>query len=400
MHSLTVTNLGKRYTIGTRKPRELWALRDVTFAIEPGTILGIIGPNGAGKTTLLKILSRITPPTEGRVFGHGRVVPLLALGAGFQQDLSGRENIYLNAATYGIAADEVARRFDDIVQFADLPEFIDVPVKRYSSGMYLRLAFSVAINMQPDILLADEVLAVGDAEFQEKCLERVAQAGRAGMSVLFVSHDMAAITRLCDRVLWLNTGNVVKIGTPEEVVAEYQSAAWSMSSRRLKDDRNSAHRNAFGEILFVTLVARDGQEIGAVKTSEDAVVRIGLKFDQAGFDVRCTLHVRAHGTLAFRARPVEDFRVEQPGFYSVTARIPANILAPVTYSLSVDASVFKDGDIHPLSAQNALSFQAFDARSRQRDHLGTPMAPVLQWEMRRESDADTPVLMSERFGGQ
>lgn len=400
MYILTVKNLGKRYTIGTKKPRELWALRDVTFAIEPGTILGIIGPNGAGKTTLLKILSRITPPTEGRVFGHGRVVPLLALGAGFQQDLSGRENIFLNAATYGIAADEVAQRLDEIIEFAGLAEFIDVPVKRYSSGMYLRLAFSVAINMQPDILLADEVLAVGDAEFQERCLERVAQAGRSGMSVLFVSHDMAAIARLCDRVLWLNAGSVVKIGRPEEVVAEYQSAAWSLTSRRLKDDRSSAHRNAFGEILFVTLVAPDGHQVGAVKTSEDALVRIGLRFDQAGFDVRCTLHVRAQGVLAFRARPHEDYRVDHPGFYSVTARIPANLLAPVMYGVSVDATVFKGGDLFPLSAHNALSFQAFDPRSQQRDQLGSPMAPVLQWEMRREADVDAGVLTSDAARGR
>src|SRR5678809_1382811 len=169
MRTLSVKQLGKRYVIGTRQRRDLWALRDVSFSVEQGEILGIIGPNGAGKTTLLKILSRVTLPTEGRVVGHGRVVPLLALGAGFQPDLSGRDNIFMNAALYGMAASDVEKRLDDIIEFAGIGDFIDVPVKRYSSGMYLRLAFSVAVNMNPDILLADEVLAVGDIEFQERC---------------------------------------------------------------------------------------------------------------------------------------------------------------------------------------------------------------------------------------
>jgi lipopolysaccharide transport system ATP-binding protein len=389
VYILTVKNLSKRYSIGTRKPRALWALKDVSFAVERGTILGIVGPNGAGKTTLLKVLSRITPPTEGRIFGHGRVVPLLAIGAGFQQELSGRENVFLNAATYGIPASEVERRFDDIVEFAGLAEFIDVPVKRYSSGMYLRLAFSVAINMQPDILLADEVLAVGDAEFQEQCLERVQQAGRAGMCVLFVSHDMAAITRLCDRVLWLNAGEVVKIGKPQEIVAEYQSSAWSLNRRRLNDGRGSSHRNPFGEILFVTLVASDGREVGAVRTTDEVAVKIGVRFEQGGFDARCTLHVRTNGLVAFRARPTEDYRIDQPGLYSITARIPANILAPVVYSLSVDVTAFTAGEPHPMSALNALTFHAFDPKSEQRDHLGSLVAPVLQWEIRRETHSET-----------
>ena len=158
------------------------------------------------------MLSRVTPPTEGRVIGTGRVVPLLALGAGFQPTLSGRDNIFLNAAIYGVPPADVETRLDEIIEFSGIGDFIDVPVRRYSSGMYLRLAFSVAINMNPELLLADEVLAVGDLDFQERCLDRVKQAGRAGMSVLFVSHDMPSITRLCDRVLWLNAGEIVKIG--------------------------------------------------------------------------------------------------------------------------------------------------------------------------------------------
>jgi lipopolysaccharide transport system ATP-binding protein len=384
---LTVDHLSKRYQIGTRKMRELWALRDVSFAIERGTILGIIGPNGAGKTTLLKVLSRITPPTEGRVVGYGRVVPLLALGAGFQQDLSGRENMFLNAATYGIPAAEVEKRFDEIVDFAGIADFIDMPVKRYSSGMYLRLAFSVAINMEPDILLADEVLAVGDAEFQERCLERVAQAGRAGMSVLFVSHDMAAITRLCDRVLWLNAGEIVKIGPASEVVPEYQNSAWALSGRRLKDDRTGSHRNEFGELLFVSLVSEDGREIGAVKTSDDVFVRIGMRVLQSGFSVRYTLHVFGRGVVVFRARPPQDWPVDNPGLYTVTARIPRRVLAPIIYSIGVEAVMIRGTDWHPLTAHNALSFQAFDADSSQRDHVGGLVSPHVGWEIEQVSEA-------------
>ena len=188
---------------------------------------------------------------------------MLALGAGFQPDLSGRENIFLNAALYGIAANEVEARIKDIIDFAGIEEFMDVPVKKYSSGMYLRLAFSVAINMEPDILLADEVLAVGDLEFQEKCLERVQRAGRSGMTVLFVSHDMTAITRLCDQVLWLNAGEIIKLGDPGDVVAEYQNSAWALTASKLPG-HGGPHISALSEILSVTLRSADGRQIGAV----------------------------------------------------------------------------------------------------------------------------------------
>ena len=231
MRIISVKKLSKRYVIGTKQRRDLWALRDVSFSVEQGEILGIIGPNGAGKTTLLKVLSRVTVPTEGRVVGFGRVVPLLALGAGFQPDMSGRENIFMNAALYGMAAADVEQCLPEIIEFA--ASAIHRRARQaLLSGMYLRLAFSVAVNMRPDILLADEVLAVGDIEFQERCLERVKQAGQAGMSVLFVSHDMDAIARLCDRVMWINAGQVVKIGTPDEVVTDTRTRRG-----RSRDDR-------------------------------------------------------------------------------------------------------------------------------------------------------------------
>jgi lipopolysaccharide transport system ATP-binding protein len=384
MHSLSVRRLSKRYMIGTKYKRELWALRDVTFNVPRGEILGIIGPNGAGKTTLLKVLSRVTPPTEGRVVGTGRVVPLLALGAGFQAEVSGRENIFLNAAIYGISVADVESRLADIIEFADLGDFIDVPVKKYSSGMYLRLAFSVAINMNPDILLADEVLAVGDIDFQERCLERVKQAGRAGMSVLFVSHDMEAINRLCDRVLWLNAGEIVKIGNTEEVVAAYQNASWSMAGRKLKDKRSGSHKNPFGEIAFVVLAAADGREIGAVRVDDEVVVKVGLRVDQPGIDVSFMVHVHARGALVFRSRSAV-FQPAETGLFVAALRLPPNLLAETIYTVSVDAIIVKPGEGRfPLSAFNALSFQVFDTAAG-REHLGGVVAPKLEWSFSQQA---------------
>jgi lipopolysaccharide transport system ATP-binding protein len=386
MPSLTVNRLSKRYYVGIRSPRELWALRDVSFTVDKGEILGIIGPNGAGKTTLLKVLSRVTPPTEGRVDGAGRVVPLLALGTGFQPNLSGRENIFLNAAIYGVPPGDVETRLDEIIEFSGIGEFMDVPVRRYSSGMYLRLAFSVAINMNPEILLADEVLAVGDLDFQERCLDRVKQAGQAGMSVLFVSHDMAAITRLCDRVLWLNAGEIVKIGSPEDVVSEYQNSAWSTTGRRIRDRRSGSHKNEVGEILFVTLTSADGREVGAVKTSDGVVVTVGLRLEEGPLNLTCLLHLHARGTLVLRSRS-EHLAVAAAGNYRIAIDLPGDLLAETVYSVGVDVKCVRpDGERFPLTAFNAVSFNVFDPQNPRRDQTGGVVAPKLSWTLSSQTE--------------
>ena len=391
MDAIQVNGLGKRYQIGSRVKRDLWALQNVTFNVPRGTILGVIGPNGAGKTTLLKVLSRVTPPTTGRVVGHGRVIPLLALGAGFQPDLSGRENIFLNAALYGIAAGEVEARITDIIEFAGIDQFMDVPVKKYSSGMYLRLAFSVAINMEPDILLADEVLAVGDLEFQEKCLDRVQQAGRSGMTVLFVSHDMTAITRLCDQVLWLNAGEIIKLGDPGDVVAEYQNSAWALTASKL--GHTGSHISALTEILSVTLLSADGRQIGAVHASQECRIRILHRFTKPGYFGRYTIHVRAKGAVAFRSRFPDDILVERPGVYAAEVRIPAGLLADTIYTVDVNVVAFRGDEYVPVVIHNALSFQVFDPASKQRDHLGGVVSPRLAWELRPERiEAEAPAV--------
>ncbi|HKR00483.1 MAG TPA: ABC transporter ATP-binding protein [Pyrinomonadaceae bacterium] len=246
---IKVENLGKRYSLGTREAvaptlREalkrsvnstvkrlsraedsvdeaVWALRDVSFEVCPGEVVGVIGRNGAGKSTLLKILARITKPTCGQADLYGRVGSLLEVGTGFHPDLTGRENIYLNGAILGMRREEINLKFDEIVAFAQIDRFLDTPVKRYSSGMYLRLAFAVAAHLDPEILLLDEVLTVGDALFQKKCLGKMEEVGRAGRTVLFVSHNMASIRQLCGRVLYIRSGLLHEDGEPETVIASY-----------------------------------------------------------------------------------------------------------------------------------------------------------------------------------
>lgn len=237
----------------------IWALKDVSFEVRRGEVIGIIGPNGAGKTTLLKILSRITEPTEGTADILGRVGSLLEVGTGFHPELSGRENIYLNGAILGMKKAEIDRRFDEIVAFAEVEKFIDTPVKHYSSGMYVRLAFAVAAHLEPEILLVDEVLAVGDAGFQSKCLGKMEEVGKEGRTVFFVSHNMSAIHRLCHRAILLETGKVVSDGATEAVVSKYLM-------RNIEREglfKRKPVENEKDQILEVALQTRDGQLINS-----------------------------------------------------------------------------------------------------------------------------------------
>src|SRR6188508_439786 len=250
---IRVENLSKQYTIGAktepystlresivraaRKPIDMvrrngkaentkfWALKDVNFDVMPGEVVGIIGRNGAGKSTLLKVHSRITEPTTGRVELYGRVGSLLEVGTGFHPELTGRENIFLNGAILGMRREEISKKFDEIVDFAEIEEFLDTPVKRYSSGMYVRLAFAVAAHLEPEILVVDEVLAVGDAQFQKKCLGKMGEVARGGRTVLFVSHNMSAINRLCSRGVLLDAGRVVFDGPAVNATAAYLHGA-------------------------------------------------------------------------------------------------------------------------------------------------------------------------------
>ncbi len=243
---------------------EFWALKDVSFEVKQGDRIGIIGRNGAGKSTLLKILSRITEPTTGRIRIKGRVASLLEVGTGFHAELTGRENIYLNGAILGMSKAEIKRKFDEIVDFAGIEKFLDTPVKRYSSGMYVRLAFAVAAHLEPEILVVDEVLAVGDAQFQQKCLGKMEEVGKEGRTVLFVSHNMAAIEKLCQHTILLHLGNIRYIGNQNEAITQYLTSF----SNHLVSMRDRPDRQGSGEVRVVAIETRDekGNILSAVKS--------------------------------------------------------------------------------------------------------------------------------------
>lgn len=370
--------------------REFWALRDVSFRLQPGSILGIIGANGVGKTTLLKILARVITPTTGRVVGVGRVVSLLELGAGFDPDLPADENILMNAAMFGIPKSEAVRRMSEIFEFAGVERFEGTPLKHYSSGMYLRLAFSVAINMNPQILLADEILAVGDQVFQDKCLQRISEDAAKGLTVLFVSHDMEAIIRLCNRVMWIHAGQVMKIGEPELIVDEYQNAIWSQADASRSEKGRRANR--FAEILAIRLVSVSGRDIGGAPISEDVYIKIRLNVLKRYVNVRCALDVNTRGQLLFRSADPQTHRFEEAGIYDMFAKIPANLLAEATYSVTVNCSLtyHHEPREYLLVAYNALSFIAFSAEDTIAQVSGGRLqklgliAPKLEWTVKAE----------------
>jgi lipopolysaccharide transport system ATP-binding protein len=375
---------------GRRSAREwLWALDHVSFDVTPGEVLGIVGRNGAGKTTLLKLLSGITDPTEGEARIWGRVGSLLEVGTGFHGDLTGRENIFLNGAILGMRRREIERKFDEIVAFAEVERFIDTPVKRYSSGMYLRFAFSVAINMDPDILLADEILAVGDLSFRERCLQRVEQAGSEGMTVLFVSHDMATIRRISKRVLWLNNGNVVAAGEPDEVVDAYERAAW-LSLSDFQGGESDASRNAFGAIRSVQIVSATDEEIGAVRVADEFYLKITYAIFKPGVTVRCVFDVFCRDVHAFRTPQPWAEEVGQPGIFTARVRVPAHLLSETKYSVTMWVVIKEGEQIHALVRKGAVAFQVFDsdparsARGTYVDRLPGVLTPKLEWRVAEE----------------
>ena len=263
-----------------RSREEFWALRDVSFAVEQGETVGIIGPNGAGKSTLLKLAARVIEPTSGRIAVRGRIGALLELGAGFHPDLTGRENIYLNGSILGLSRAEIRRRLDDIIGFAELERFIDVPVKHYSSGMFVRLGFSVAIHTDPEILLVDEVLAVGDQAFQRKCLERIDDLRRQGVTVLFVSHSADVVRTLCDRAIWLHEGRVVADDAAEAVVRRYLEHSWGRQTVAQPGGDERRWGTGRIRIIRVRLLDGKGRERQQFRTGEPLVVEMHYRAEE------------------------------------------------------------------------------------------------------------------------
>ena len=255
---------------------ELWALKDVSFAVERGKTLGIIGPNGSGKSTVLKLISRILEPTSGRIDVGGRVSALIELGAGFHPDLTGRENVYLNGSLLGFSRREMEAKFKRIVEFSELEKFIDVPIKHYSSGMHMRLGFAVAIHVDPDVLLIDEILAVGDQAFQNKCLSKIAELKSQGVTIIFVSHDLEAVQDLCDRAIWLEDGNIQQVGQVDRVIASYLAAVEERLEAKLDHQNIGAPKTQSGmlRICDVKMVDVEGKPRWTLRSGEPVRIRI------------------------------------------------------------------------------------------------------------------------------
>jgi lipopolysaccharide transport system ATP-binding protein len=322
-----------------RPPATIWALRDVSFEVPAGEALGIIGSNGAGKSTLLKILSRITRPTEGEARMRGRVGSLLEVGTGFHPELTGRENIYLNGAILGMRKAEIRQRFDEIVAFSELEKFLDTQVKHYSSGMHMRLAFAVAAHLEPEVLLVDEVLAVGDVEFQRKCLGRMNTVAQEGRTVLFVSHNMGAVSRLCNRAICLSDGQCVFDGDVAEAILRYTGFARAGSSYvdlRHAPTRDQTCRTPM--LQFLSTHRDDGTPTASFRTGETLVVRVGFRLPHPLEKVACTLMIQ--DALGDRVMTLSNLHHNGPFSLPMSGVLECRAedlrLAPGTYHLAVE----------------------------------------------------------------
>jgi lipopolysaccharide transport system ATP-binding protein len=416
---IRVENLSKRYRIGVReKPSEtlrgtvtsaiaspfhylrqmrrpptddetLWALKNISFKVERGEVIGIIGRNGAGKSTLLKILSRITEPTEGRAIVHGRLGSLLEVGTGFHPELTGRENIYMSGTILGMKKREIDRKLDTIVAFADVEKFLDTPVKRYSSGMQVRLGFAVAAHLEPEVLIVDEVLAVGDLEFQKKCLGKMQDVGKGGRTVLFVSHNMSAITALCQRAIWLDGGIVLAEGAADALVAQYvKTGIDTLADKRWQPE--SAPATDAARLLAVRAVDVRGTTTDSFDIRKP--IGIELEFEVLKPRVWFTPNIQIKNELeillfnaAEEADPNWELTFDAPGIYRKTCWIPGNFMAEGIFTVNAALWGFTRPPSKPVRVYNAIRFHIYDnlegdsVRGRQTLHWPGVVRPMLQW---------------------
>ncbi len=376
-----------------RRAETIWALKDVSFDLKEGHVLGVIGRNGAGKSTLLKILSRVTEPTTGLAEVRGRVGSLLEVGTGFHPELSGRENIFLNGAVLGMARKEINRKFDEIVDFAGVEKFIDTPVKRYSSGMYLRLAFSVAAHLEPEILVVDEVLAVGDAEFQRKCLGKMSDVAEAGRTVLFVSHNMSAIMRLTEQAIVLDKGQVVYNAPTREAVDYYMASGFSQSGERTWEADEVPDSAA--PFRPIALRVRDprGKVADTVQSREPLDVELEYQIDKDITGLRVGIYLLTiQGEVVFtsfdtdNSEQFERYGVRKAGHYISRTQIPANLLNEGQYVLGLNASAYRVKRYFQDERALAFNVDAMGAPGMQwPEPRQGPIRPQLDWEINEVS---------------
>ncbi|HKO01277.1 MAG TPA: ABC transporter ATP-binding protein [Thermoanaerobaculia bacterium] len=410
MRSIEVEQLAKKYVIGgvkelgyrtlrdsiaglfkssgERASREtIWALRDISFTAEQGEVIGIIGRNGAGKSTLLKVLSRITEPTSGVARMYGRAGALLEVGTGFHPELTGRENIFLNGAILGMPRAEIARKLDEIVAFAEVDQFLDTPVKRYSSGMYVRLAFGVAAHLETDILIVDEVLAVGDASFQKKCLQKMEDVGRHGRTVLFVSHNLSSVTRLCPRSLLIERGSVVRDGPSHEVVRFYLHSDLGTTAAREWPDVTLAPGDDVAKLRAIR-VRSEGEIASKIDIRKPVFIEMEWDVLQPNRVLTPNLHFRNdEGIIAFISNDLDPEwrrRPRETGRYVSVVEVPGNFLAEGTLIVGAAVSTMSPVRVH-FFEQDAVAFEVIDSLSgdsSRGDYGGAipgAVRPMLQW---------------------
>lgn len=415
MQVIKVENLSKRYFIGVgrrhnslrdqlvnlikssslmRKKNELWALRDLNFDLQDGETLGIVGQNGAGKSTLLKVLSRITKPTTGQVEIQGRVGSLLEVGTGFHNELTGRENIYLSGAIMGMRRREIEQKFDEIVAFSEVEKFLDTPVKHYSSGMFMRLAFSVAAHLEPEVLIVDEVLAVGDINFQKKSLNKMRDVSRSGRTVLFVSHDMSAITRLCERAIWLKDGQLKSDGRAEDIVSQYLHEQTQVGAQRSWKDIETAPGNEITRLRHIQVCDEDRRSVSSNDIRRPVGVQMTYDVLQNGKVLVPNIHFyNEQGQCIFVSHDWEGGWRDKPreaGTYTSTVWVPGNFLAEGVVFVTVALSTYKPFEVHFVE-RDAVTFNVIDSldgNSARGDYAGVlpgVVRPMLDWETRSDS---------------
>lgn len=378
-------NLRRLTRIEDDNPDTIWALRDISFSVRPGEAVGIIGRNGAGKSTLLKILSRITEPTTGEIRLYGRVASLLEVGTGFHPELTGRENIYLNGTILGMHKVEIDRKFDEIVAFSEIDNFLDTPVKRYSSGMYVRLAFAVAAHLEPEILLVDEVLSVGDASFQKKCLGKMGEVGHQGRTILFVSHNMSAVQSLCTRSIWIDHGAVKMDGPSSSIVSSYLNQGQLTSGQRVWTENECPGNNSF-RLVSIRLKNSSGDIISDVNISNPLTVEIDYEVTRPGARVIFSLYLldeNDNHVFSSLSNTAENEYYDVPlklGHYRTVCTLPGNILNDRRYHISLKG--LSDHWTDSFFVEHVVSFDGLDDGLLKRDYSGTLggiIRPKLTW---------------------